>query len=210
MAEVSKQEPAAKPPSTGRIETFVDGVVAIIITIMVLELRIPADTLVQGDIGDVLSDFGPKFAVYVLSFVMVAIFLLNHHMLMRAATHATNTLYWWNAVLLFWMSLIPLATAVIGDAPTQPLAVAFYGAVLCATSVAFTFLHRCAACRADKDGKLDRLHTLTIRKDWFFTGLYGLSVPLAFVSIYASMAIFLINPAAYFFPEFVPWPKSWR
>jgi uncharacterized membrane protein len=201
---------AEKPPGTGRIETFVDGVVAILITIMILELKLPAAVFSQGRIEDVLAEFGPKLAVYVLSFVVLAIMLLNHHMLMRAATRATNTLYWWTANLLFWMSLIPLSTAALGDAPRQPLAIAFYGAVLTANSVSFTMLHRCAACLGDRDGRLDRIHVLIIRKDWFFSSLYAASVPLAFVSVYASMAIFLIVPAAYFFPEFVPWPKSWR
>src|SRR6267378_2237530 len=155
---------AEKPPGTGRIETFVDGVVAILITIMILELKLPAAVFSQGRIQDVLAEFGPKLAVYVLSFVVIAIMLLNHHMLMRAAPYATNTLYWWNANLLFWMSLIPLSTTVVGDAPREPLAVAFYAAVLTATAVSFTFLHRCAACLGAEDGKLDEIHRVTIKK----------------------------------------------
>src|SRR5215475_19288 len=153
---------AEKPPGTGRIETFVDGVVAILITIMILELKIPAAVFSQGRLDAVLSEFGPELAVYALSFIVIAIMLVNHHMLMRAATHATTTLYWWNANLLFWMSLIPLSTAALGDAPGQPLAVAFYGAVLTANSISFTLLHRCAACLADKDGRLDELHRAII------------------------------------------------
>jgi uncharacterized membrane protein len=199
-----------RPPGTGRIETFVDGVVAILITIMVLELKLPGEVFSQGRAAAMIAEFGPKLAVYALSFLVIAIMLLNHHMLMRAATHATNTLYWWNANLLFWMSLIPLSTAVLGDAPREPLAVAFYGAVLTANAVGFTFLHRCAACLSDEDGKLDNIHRVIIKKDWFFTALYAASMLLAFVSVYLSMAIFLIIPAAYFFPEFVPWPQSWQ
>jgi uncharacterized membrane protein len=199
-----------RPPGTGRIETFVDGVVAILITIMVLELKLPGEVFSQGRADAVIAEFGPKLAVYALSFLVIAIMLLNHYMLMRAATRPTNTLYWWNANLLFWMSLIPLSTAVVGDAPREPLAVAFYGAVLTATAVSFTLLHRCAACLGDRDGKLDEIHRVTIKKDWFFTALYAASMPLAFVSVYLSMAIFLIIPAAYFFPEFVPWPQSWQ
>jgi|SRR6185295_8155719 len=201
---------AENRPGTGRIETFVDGVVAILITIMILELKIPAEVFSQGRLDRVLNVFGPQLAIYALSFVVIAIMLLNHHMLMRAATRATNALYWWNANLLFWMSLIPLSTAALGDAPHEPLAVAFYGSVLAATSISFTMLHRCAACLGDRDGRLDDIHRAIIKKDWFFTSLYTLSVPLAFVSIYASVAIFLIIPTAYFFPEFVPWPRSWR
>jgi TMEM175 potassium channel family protein len=208
---MDKQTPSLeKPPGTGRIETFVDGVVAIIITIMVLELKIPAQLFSEGRIGDVLAEFGPKLAVYALSFLVIAIMLINHHTLMRAATRATPTLYWWNANLLFWMSLIPLSTAALGDALIKPLAVAFYGAVLTANAASFSLLHRCAACLGDRDGRLDDLHRLIIRKDWFFTALYAASVPAAFASVYISIAIFLIVPAAYFFPEFVPWPRSWR
>jgi len=178
--------------------------------IMVLELKLPAEVFSQGRVDAVIAEFGPRLAIYALSFLVIAIMLLNHHRLMRAATHATNTLYWWNANLLFWMSLIPLATAALGDAPREPLAVAFYGAVLTLNSVSFTFLHRCAACLGDRDGSLDGIHRAIIKKDWFFATLYASSIPLAFVSIYASMAIFLIIPAAYFFPEFVPWPNSWQ
>ena len=203
-------EPAEKPPGTGRIETFVDGVVAILITIMILELKLPAQVFSEGRVDAVVAEFAPKLIVYALSFIVLAIMLLNHHMLMRAATHATNTLYWWNANLLFWMSLIPLSTAALGDAPREPLAVAFYGAVLTANSISFTLLHRCAACVGDADGKLNDLHRAIIKKDAFFSSVYGLSIPLAFVSIYAAMAIFVLVPAAYFFPEFVPWPRSWQ
>jgi uncharacterized membrane protein len=129
--------------------------------------------------------------------------LLNHHMLMRVA-RGRRRIYWWNANLLFWMSLIPLSTAALGDAPGQPLAVAFYGAVLAANSISFTMLHRCAACLGDRDGRLDDIHRAIIKKDWFFTSLYALSVPLAFVSVYASISIFVLILALYFFPEFAP------
>jgi uncharacterized membrane protein len=208
--ETVPSETTERPMGTGRIETFVDGVVAILITIMVLELKLPAEAFSLGRASAVLAELGPKLAVYALSFLMIAIMLLNHHMLMRPASRETNALYWWNANLLFWMSLIPLSTAALGDAPREPLAVAFYGAVLTANAVSFTLLHRCAACLAHEDGHLDGFHRATIKKDWFFTSLYASSIPLAFVSVYLSMAIFLINPTAYFFPEFVPWPRSWQ
>jgi uncharacterized membrane protein len=203
-------EPAEKPPGVGRIETFVDGVVAILITIMVLELKLPGEVFSEGRADAVLAEFGPKLAVYALSFLVIAIMLLNHHMLMRPVSRATNTLYWWTANLLFWMSLIPLSTAALGDAPREPLAVAFYGAVLTANAVSFAFLHRCTACLGDQDGNLDDIHRAIIKKDWFFSALYAASVPLAFASVYLSMAIFVLIPAAYFFPEFIPWPRSWQ
>ena len=198
------------PPSTARIEAFSDGVAAILITIMVLDLKLPTDLFHGSRLADVLIVFWPKLVVYAVSFIMIAILLVNHHMILRVAPHSTTALYWWNANFLFWMSLIPLSTAVLGNAPTEPAAVAFYGGVLTANAVSFTLLHRYAVMIGSKTGKLDRVHVLIIYKDSFFTALYALSVPLAFVSIYLSILIFLIAPAAYFFPEYVPWPRSWH
>ena len=209
-AQTSQSDLADKPPGTGRIESFSDGVIAIIITIMVLELKLPADLFQGGHLAAILEAFWARLVVYAMSFLMIAILLINHHMILRAAPHSTTPLYWWNINLLFWMSLVPLSTAVLGNAPLEPTASAFYGAVLTATAVSFTLLHRCVVTIGSRAGKLDRLHLLIIYKDSFFTALYALSVPLAFVSIYISMAIFLIVPAAYFLPEYVPWPQSWR
>jgi uncharacterized membrane protein len=186
------------PPGTGRIEAFSDGVIAIIITIRVLELRAPAEAFASGHIVTVIAALGPNLAIYALSFFLIAVMLVNHHGLMRAAPHATTALFWWNANLLFWMSLIPLATAVFGAYPELPLAVAFYGAILTANSVSFTQLHRCA----DLVGAgvlLPRQRKLLIR-DTATTALFALSVPLAYASVYLSWAIFAILPAIYFAP----------
>lgn len=208
--ESLRSESTESPPGTGRIESFSDGVIAILITIMVLELKLPADLFAGGDLVDILTAFWPKLVVYAMSFLVIAILLINHHMILRAAPHSTTPLYWWNINLLFWMSLIPLSTAVLGNAPLEPTAAAFYGAVLTATAVSFSLLHRCAVTIGSRAGKLDRLHLLIIYKDSFFTALYACSVPLAYVSIYISLTIFLIVPAAYFFPDYVPWPQSWQ
>lgn len=210
MAKTLHPELADSPPGTGRIESFSDGVIAILITIMVLELKLPADLFPAGHLANILTAFWPRLLVYAMSFLMIAILLINHHMVLRAAPHSTTSLYWWNINLLFWMSLIPLSTAVLGNGPLEPTASAFYGAVLTATAVSFSFLHRCAVVIGSRAGKLDRLHLLIIYKDSIFTALYALSVPLAFVSIYISMAIFVIVPAAYFFPDYVPWPQTWK
>ena len=86
-------ETIEKPLGTGRIETFFDGVVAILITFMVLELKLPAEVFSQGRLAATIAEFGPKLAVYALSFLMIAIMLLNHHMLMRPASRETNALY---------------------------------------------------------------------------------------------------------------------
>jgi uncharacterized membrane protein len=189
------------PPGTGRIEAFSDGVIAIIITIMVLELRAPAEAFASGHLATVIAALGPNLIIYALSFFLVAVMLVNHHGLMRAAAHATTALFWWNANLLFWMSLIPLSTAVFGAYPTLPLAVAFYGAVLTANSISFTQLHRCADL-IGAGALLPRQRKLLIR-DTGTTLLFALSVPLAYASVYLAWAIFAILPAVYFVPASV-------
>jgi uncharacterized membrane protein len=210
MGTTSESDFADKPPGTGRIESFSDGVIAIIITIMVLELKLPPDLFYGGHLSEVFAAFWPRLTVYALSFLVIAILLINHHMVLRAAPHSTTPLYWWNANFLFWISLVPLSTAVLGNAPLEPAAAAFYGAVLTANAVSFTLLHRYAVTIGSKSGRVDPIHRLIIYKDSFFTVLYAASVPLSFVSVYLAMAIFLIVPAAYFLPEYVPWPQSWE
>jgi uncharacterized membrane protein len=191
---------AVHPPSTGRIEAFSDGVVAIIITIMILELKLPLGAFEHGQLAPVLSALGPPLLSYMLSFVMVAIMLLNHHSLMRIAPHATTGLYWWNANLLFWMSLIPLATAAMGDHYREPLAVAFYGAVLCANAVAFTLLH--SYCDRLGAGRTPAHMTPFVRRDMIATSLWLVGAGLAFVSVYLSFALYVSLAAIYVLPRY--------
>ena len=197
-------EDRQKLPGTGRIEAFSDGVIAIIITIMILELKVPAESIARGSFAGVVRELGPNLFAYALSFVIVAIMLLNHHSIMRAAGHATNGLYWWNANLLFWMSLIPLATAGFGQAPGQPLAVALYGAVMFVCGISFTLLRRCASRLSPADRDLAGFNRRNDAKNALFAALYGLSVPLAYVSVVISIAIFVVVAMAYFLPSRLP------
>ena len=114
-----------KPPSTARIEAFSDGVIAIIITVMILELRLPDDVYSTHSLLAIVQLVTPKILVYMLSFLVVAILLVNHHAVMRLEPHATTALYWWNAHLLFWLSLIPFSTSTMGANPRETSAVAF-------------------------------------------------------------------------------------
>ena len=191
-------------PGTGRVEAFSDGVIAIIITIMILELKVPAESITHGSFIGVVRELGPNLLVYALSFLIVAIMLLNHHSIMRVAPHATSALYWWNANLLFWMSLIPLATAAFGEAPEEPLAVACYGAVLFCNAVSFTLLLRHAGTLAPPDPALAAYNRRNNMKSAMFTALYGLSVPLAYVSVVISIVIFVAVAMAYFLPSRMP------
>lgn len=120
---------------TNRIEAFSDGVIAIILTVMVLELKVPASASTAA-----LRAVAPSLMSYALSFVIVAIMWVNHHHLMHLAKHATAGLLWANNNLLFWMSLIPFVTAYMGQTHGAPLAVATYGAVLTLAAGGFTLL----------------------------------------------------------------------
>jgi uncharacterized membrane protein len=197
-------EDREKLPGTGRIEAFSDGVIAIIITIMILELKVPAESITRGSLAGVARELGPNLLVYMLSFLIVAIMLLNHHAIMRVAGGATNGLYWWNANLLFWMSLIPLATAAFGAAPQEPLAVAGYGAVLFCNGVSFTLLRRCAGTLSPPDPALAVYNRRNNMKNTVSAALYGLSVPLAYVSVTISIVIFVGVAMAYFLPSRMP------
>jgi uncharacterized membrane protein len=121
----------------GRVEAFSDGVLAIVITIMVLELKVP-----EGDGLEALRPLGSELASYVLSFVYVGIYWNNHHHLMHTVHRVTGGLLWANLHLLFWLSLFPAVTAWAGHHPEAPWPAALYGAVLLAAALSWLVLQR--------------------------------------------------------------------
>jgi len=182
--------------STNRLEAFSDGVIAIIVTIMVLELHAPSQPTSAA-----LWKVAPVFVSYGLSFLVVAIMWVNHHHLIHAVHAVTARLLWSNIYLLFWMSLVPFVTAYIGANYHEPLAVALYGLDLVLCSTAFYFL-RIILVEQDRDNPDMREYHISIqRKNAFSAALYLVSVPLAYVSVYASFFIFILVPATYFLPE---------
>ena len=131
-----------------RLEAFSDGVFAIIITIMVLELKIP-----EGTEWEVVRPLIPKFFSYLLSFVYIAIYWGNHHHLVHTAKHVTAGIMWANAHLLFWLSLIPFATGWMGENNFERVTVATYGAMLLACGAAYALLstaHKAHPHRRDR------------------------------------------------------------
>lgn len=140
------------------------------------------------------------FLVFLLSFVVVMIILVNHHGLMHRASRATAALYWANAHLLFWISLIPVSTAALGDNLFKPLAVAFYGLILTGHAIAMTLIHLVVLAMDKKESNLT-LHT-GLWRDVFFTGFYALTIPCAYFSVYLSLAIFIVIPIVYFLPKY--------
>jgi uncharacterized membrane protein len=181
---------------TSRIEAFSDGVIAVIITITVLDLKMPADASLQS-----LLKTGPLFCAYVLSFIVVAIMWVNHHHMMHLATHPTAKVMWANNLLLFWMSLIPFTTSYMGRNSSSPLAVAAYGGVLTLCALSFTILRAIVNQFHVHDPTKNPHNRRILRKSIVTTFLYASSIPLAYTSIRTSFGIFAFIPVAYFLPE---------
>jgi uncharacterized membrane protein len=182
--------------TTNRLEAFSDGVIAIIITIMVLELRAPAQPTLAA-----LVKVSPVFLSYALSFLVAAIMWVNHHHLVHAVRSVTARLLWSNLYLLFWMSLVPFVTDFMGKNYREPMAVALYGLDLLFCSTGFYLLRMELIHQNRQDSAMMEFHQRINRKGAFAAALYFLSVPLAYASIYASFFIFVLVPAMYFLPE---------
>jgi uncharacterized membrane protein len=181
---------------TNRIEAFSDGVIAIILTVMVLELKVPVTATLPA-----LRAVTPTLLSYALSFLIVAIMWVNHHHMMHLARHASAKLLWANNNLLFWMSLIPFVTAYLGQTHGAPLAVATYGLILTFCAVGFTLLRFAVTADHQDHAGAQEQNRRALRKSFWSSVLYASSVPLAFVHISISFFIFLLIPAIYFLPE---------
>ena len=177
-----------------RLEAFSDGVIAIIITIMVLELRTP-----QGVDLDALRPLLPVLLSYVLSFIYIGIYWNNHHHMLRAASKVNGRILWANLHLLFWLSLVPFTTRWMGENGFAPLPVALYGVVLLMAGVAYYILARALAAHHGKDSLLAR----ALGND--FKGLasiaiYAAAIALSFreprlaCTLYVAVALMWIVP----------------
>jgi len=181
--------------SKGRLEAFTDGVIAIIITILVLEFHPP-----DGAELEALRPLIPTALSYILSFVFIAIYWNNHHHLMHAVRQVDGRVLWANVHLLFWLSLTPFATAWMGDNHFATLPVALYGAVLFMAAVAFTILVRVLIARQGPDSALARAVGAD-RKSWLSLSLYGSAVPLAFVNRWLAIAIYVTVELIWLVPD---------
>ena len=181
--------------SKGRLEAFTDGVIAIIITILVLEFRPP-----HGDTLEALRPLIPTALSYVLSFVFIGIYWNNHHHLLHAVRHVDGRILWANVHLLFWLSPTPFATAWMGDSHFATLPVAVYGMDLFMSGVAFTVLVRALISRHGRQSTLARAIGAD-RKGWISLALYGLAVPLAFVSRWVALSIYVAVALIWLIPD---------
>ena len=176
------------------MEAFSDGVLAIILTIMVLELKVPHEVSVQA-----LVHMVPVFLSYVLSFIYIAIYWNNHHHLLHTVKRINGSILWANNHLLFWLSLVPFVTAWSGENKFAALPAALYGVVLFMAAVAYYILTMTIIAKHGKDSVLARA-TGKDYKGKVSVGLYAVSVPLAFwaplvaLGIYAAVAVMWLIP----------------
>lgn len=177
-----------------RLEAFSDGVVAIIITIMVLELRTPEEGTLAA-----LVPLLPKFLSYILSFVFIGIYWNNHHHLLQTAKSVNGSILWANMHWLFWMSLIPFSTSWMGEHfDSTPVAV--YGGVLWAAGVAYYILSRALIAHHGLDSTLGKAIG-DGRKELLTLFFITVAIPLAFVSPWISAALFVFISILWFIPD---------
>jgi len=181
---------------TARLDAFSDGVIAVIITIMVLELRPPREATLAG-----LAAVLPGFLVYVLSFLMVAIMWINHHQFFLHARTATPGLIWSNAFLLFWMSLIPFVTAYLGEHGLAALPISAYAADMVLCTIGFLMIQSAIACQVRGDEVLKCTFDRIRLKAAIALVFYVAAGLLAWWSPYPALAIFVLIPVAYFWPD---------
>jgi uncharacterized membrane protein len=180
-------DPAASTSETGRLEAFSDGVIAIIITIMVLELRPPALPSLAG-----LAHLWPVLLAYGLSFVQVGIYWINHHNLLDRASASTTGLRWANMLWLFCLSLIPFGTAWFGEFPDEAVPTATYLVTLLLPSLAYLWLEKEASCSSDRSEHEVQRHRAQSRKGAVSLMFYAIGVALAFVTSAGSIACAMI------------------
>ncbi len=179
----------------GRLEAFSDGVIAIIITIMVLELKVPHDASIAA-----LAPLIPVFLSYVLSFVYVAIYWNNHHHLLHAASQVNGTILWANMNLLFWLSLVPFATAWMGENQFARVPTAVYGVALLLPAVAYYLLQISIVRHQGPQGTLAR----ALRRDIKGKAspiLYLAAIIAAFFEPRLSQAIYVAVAAMWLIPD---------
>jgi len=179
----------------GRLEAFSDGVIAIIITIMVLELRVP-----HGNHIEDLVPLVPVFFSYVLSFVYVGIYWNNHHHMIYAARTINGGILWANLNLLFWLSLIPFVTAWMGENHFDRWPVILYGVVLVMNGISYTILCRLLIREAGSDSEL----AAALGKDWkgkLSIVLYAVAIALAFLNSWIAFGIYVLVAMMWFIPD---------
>ena len=178
-----------------RLEAFSDGVLAIIITIMVLELKVPHDVELAA-----LKPVLPVFLSYLLSFIYVGIYWNNHHHLFQATKHVSAGVLWANLHLLFWLSLFPFSTAWMGENHVAPVPAAAYGVVLLMAAIAYYILQCAIIAREGRNSLL----ASALGRDWkgkLSPAIYAAAIPLAFVSPWIASGLYVFAALLWLVPD---------
>jgi uncharacterized membrane protein len=181
--------------NTDRLEAFSDGVIAIIITIMVLELKLP-----QGTDLAALLPLAPKLGSYVLSFVLIGIYWNNHHHLFHIAEKVNGTILWANLHLLFWLSLVPFVTDWMGETHFAPLPVAAYGVDMLMAGISYYILSHALSAHHGPDSKLAR----ALGRDYkgiTSQAIYAAAILAAFYEPQISLGLYVVVALMWFIPD---------
>jgi len=181
--------------SKGRLEGFSDGVIAIIITIMVLELKAP-----HSETPEALAPLVPAFLSYVLSFLYVGIYWNNHHHMLQTTNRVTGSMLWANLHLLFWLSLFPFATAWMGENHFAPAPSAFYGVILLMAAAAYWTLQQTIIAVQGPDSFLKK----ALGSDWkgrLSPLTYAIAIPAAFWSAWISQGLYVFVALLWLVPD---------
>lgn len=182
--------------SRNRVEAFSDGVIAILITIMVLEMKVPHGSESLADLKPVF----PVFISYVLSFIYLGIYWNNHHHMLHATRSVTGGILWANLHLLFWLSLIPFVTGWMGENHFAPAPTALYGVVMLASAIAYWLLQTVIVCVHGNESMLAR----AVGFDWkgkLSPAAYLVAIGLAFISPLAAGLIYVLVALAWLIPD---------
>lgn len=186
-----------------RIEAFSDGVFAIIVTLLVLELKVPElhDHASAGELARQLVALLPKYLSWLISFIIVCKFWLNHHHILGLARHADYGMVWLNSIFLMCQSFVPFPTAMMGEYPGNPLAVSFFGVVMAVNTLLFMILQahivRCLVkpeLAATQDPHI-------VRKSFVGPFFYLLGASLAWRSVHLAFAVYLLTPLFFIVPR---------
>jgi uncharacterized membrane protein len=179
----------------GRLEAFSDGVIAILITIMVLEFKVP-----HGADWEALRVLWPVFFTYTLSFVILGIYWNNHHHMLHATARVNGGVLWANHHLLFWLSLVPLATHWMGETHFAPLPAAVYGLLLLLSAIAYKILQNQIVALEGPESRLARAVGRDV-KGLISPAMYLVAIPMAFVQRWVSLALYVLVALIWFIPD---------
>jgi uncharacterized membrane protein len=181
--------------SKGRLEAFSDGVIAILITIMVLELKVPHGTDLMA-----IKPLLPVFLTYVLSFIYLGIYWNNHHHMLHATKHINGKILWANLHLLFWLSLVPFVTGWMGENHFAPLPTAIYGVVLLLAAVSYTILQTTIVNHHGKDSILAKAIGRDLKGKLSML-MYAVAIPAAFLQQWISDVLYIAVAMMWLIPD---------